>query len=283
METNINKEYLCELLDKGETYRSIGKILNLHHNTIYYYVHKYGLDEHTRFYSQKQHSNSNYFEIIDTKEKAYLLGFILADGSICDDYLDIAVSTSDRVVVDFIAKTLSSKVTESTKLDKSKRIFPKVRTCLRVPHLNKHVGGNKKEDRHYPRVRKELEQYLLRGFFDADGCLSWGYRKDRGVEHKRMWCFIDFANHLKCLSGVQKLLFNTLSIPTIVRPRNDGRMYNLRFDSKRNVLKFLHYIYEDEEFMILDRKYNKYKAMCLELGEFGEGAISHNTEPSRAI
>jgi hypothetical protein len=270
MNTNINKELLCKLLDDGESYRGISKILNIHHNTVYYYVHKFGLESHTRKHLQDKHNASNYFEVIDTKEKAYMLGFILGDGCIKDDYLDIAVAKDDRAIVDYIANTLGSKICESNKLDKKKRIFPHVRTCLRVPHLNKHVGGNKKEDRHYPRVRKDLEQYLLRGFFDADGCISWGYRKDRGKEYKRMWHFIDFANHLKCLSGVQKMLINTLEIPTIVRPRSDGAMYNLRFDGRENVLKFLRYIYKDETFMILDRKYNKYKAMCLELGEFGE-------------
>ena len=35
-------------------------------------------------------------------------------------------------------------------------------------------------------------------------------------------------------------------------------------------IEFLNYIYPDDNFIILNRKYNKAEALRLELGEFGE-------------
>ena len=36
-----------------------------------------------------------------------------------------------------------------------------------------------KKGRNLPITSKKLEPYLLQGFFDAEGCITWGYRADR--------------------------------------------------------------------------------------------------------
>ena len=46
----------------------------------------------------------------------------------------------------------------------------------------------------------------------------------------------------------------------------------IEFANRIDVLKFLNYIYQDD-FVVLKRKYLKYKALRLELEENGEGAI----------
>ena len=52
----------------------------------------------------------------------------------------------------------------------------------------------------------------------------------------------------------------------------------LEFANREDVLKFLNFIYPNDSFIILKRKYNKAKALRLELGEFGESP----TTPSEA-
>lgn len=270
MEYKIPKEELLKLLDDGVSIREIARRTGIHRNTICYYAHRYELDEHISSYKNKVNREDIYLEKIDTKEKAYILGFILGDGSIRDDYLSISVQLADKEILEFFSKELDVEVKISTKLDKKKRIFPHAGIHRRLPHMLKHLGGPLKQDRHFPRVPVELEPYLLRGLFEADGCLSWGYRKDKGRENKRMWHFISINHHLKCLLGVQQLLYKKLNLSTVVRPCV-SKDFLIRFDGKDNVIKFLNYIYQDRDFMVLHRKYNKYIAMCLELGEFGEG------------
>ena len=49
----------------------------------------------------------------------------------------------------------------------------------KIVDILKFTGGRLKADRHYPRVRDDLERYLIQGLFDADGCLTFSRRKDK--------------------------------------------------------------------------------------------------------
>ena len=141
-----------------------------------------------------------------------------------------------------------------------------------VKDFNKHCSS--KEAKHCPIISKELERYLVLGFFDGDGCLTWGRRKDRN----RLWHKVCFTSSLRVLEGIQKILLNQCQISTIIRPKGAENCFILEFSNKKDVLKFLNFIYPDDSFVILKRKYDKAKALRLELGEFGE----RSTTPSEA-
>ena len=254
----MDKDFLEECVSNGMSTRDIEKICDKDHRTISYWLIKYGLN--------KGKSESYKFEKIDTKEKAYALGFILADASISyKNDVEISVSLYDKKAANFIASVICGNVRESHKLNKSSGIFPKARLVKRINDITKFTGGLKKEDRHYPRVSPELERYLIQGFFDGDGCITWGRRKDRN----RIWQKISFTSQLKMLEGVQKYLIKNLSISTIIRPKGNENCYVLSFSNKTDVLKFCEHIYPNEDFIVLNRKYLKYKALRLELEENG--------------
>lgn len=78
---------------------------------------------------------------------------------------------------------------------------------------------------------------------------------------------------MKILIGVQQYLIKKLNISTIVRPKKNEDCYILEFSNRNDVLKFCEHIYSDENFIILKRKYLKYKALRLELEENGEGTL----------
>ena len=123
-----------------------------------------------------------------------------------------------------------------------------------------------KEERHYPKVKNEFERYLLQGFFEADGCITWGKRKDRN----RIWHKVSFTSQLKLLEGVQQMLYKNIGISSVIRPKKNEGCYVIEFSNKEDVLKFINYIYpKDTDFIILQRKYLKANALRLELEEFG--------------
>ena len=138
----------------------------------------------------------------------------------------------------------------------------------KIVDITKFTGGYAKADRHYPRVREDLERYLILGLFDSDGCITWGRRKDKN----RIWQKISFTSQLKILQGVQQYLIKKLNISTTIRPKGNEKCFVLEFSNRNDVLKFCEHIYPDEEFIILERKYLKYKALRLELEENGESA-----------
>ena len=268
----MNKEILTKYLEDGLSTRQIEKLTGLHHNTISYWIHKYGLDDMSKY-----HKTPNYkFNKIDTKEKAYCLGFILGDANINRTNTDICVALKDKEVVDFIQSVIGGNILVNTKFDKRKKQFPSARVIKKITDITKFSGGYNKVDRHYPRIRGDLERYMIQGFFDAEGCITWGRRKDKD----RIWQKISFTSQYKMLEGVQQYLLNKVGIATKLKPKSDGsKCFVLSFSSKDDVLKFCDHLYKDNDFIILHRKYLKYNALRLELEENGE---SHKDGQYRA-
>ena len=265
---NISFKDLYFLSTHGLSCRNIADMSGDSKTNITTLQHKWGIAD-IRTTKDPHFKPNYYFDKIDTPEKAYTLGFILADGNISlKNQVELKIQLQDKEVLDFISTILNSEVYTSNKVDKSKRIFPFARTVRTVKDILKFVGGRLKQERHYPRVRKDLERYLLLGFFDADGCLTWGIRKDRN----RIWHKVSLSSSLSILEGAQQHLFK-LGISTKLRPKKNENCYILEFSNKSDVLKFLEYIYPDDSFIILNRKYLKYKALRLELEEFGGTTI----------
>lgn len=271
----MDKHFLEQCLEKGMSTRDIEKICDLNHRTISYWINKHGLANISKYKKTEIYR----FNRIDTKEKAYALGFILADSAIDQkDGIEISVGIQDKEVLEYISKVIGGNITYSHVVDKRTRRFPRARLNKRVADIKKFIGGPLKKDRHYPRVRSDLERYLVQGFFDAEGCITWGRRKDKN----RIWQKVCFSSQLKILEGLQRYILKNLDISTVVRPRSGEDCYILEFANKEDVLKFCDHIYSDEDTVVLKRKYLKYKALRLELEDNGEsdGGRQYRAEPA---
>lgn len=258
----MDKEELQSYLEQGLSTREIEKVVGLDHRTISYWINKHGLRS---FQKYKKEPNYKFGEI-DTPEKAYVLGFILSDGSISNDSCELSVSLADKEVVDFVSSVIGGTVRIDLSYDKERRRFPRARLIKKITDITRFVGGSKKADRHYPRIRKDLRRYLLQGFFEGDGCITWGHRKDRD----RLWHKVTMKSSLNIMCGLQNELINEMSISSKIYPVKNENAYCIEFANKTDVLKFLDYVYPDDSFIVLNRKYLKQIALRLELGENGE-------------
>ena len=258
---NISKELLENFLKEGKTTREIGLILGVANTTISRYIRNYNLNN---LYSKPKYLPYHLTKI-DSKELAYMLGFIIADSSINNEIVEISVAINDSELMNLFSSLLGIKSFEDLTLVKEKRRFPRIRLVRKIVGINKFIGGNKKKDRNVPIIQKDLEVYLIRGIFDADGCITWGYRKDRN----RIWHKVSFTSSLGILTSVQKVLYK-IGISTIVRPKANEDCYVLEFANKEDILKFYNYLYADDSFIPLKRKFDNYNALRLELGELSE-------------
>ena len=255
----MDREILKQLLEEGKTQREIAQIFKISKSNVGYWVNKYNLNI-------KPIKKAYSFEKIDTPEKAYALGFILADGYINKkNSVELAICKKDIEIIKHISKTIESEIYIDNTFDKKTRRFPRARTVKKIKDITKFTGGRLKEERHYPIVKKELERYLLLGFFDGDGCITWGYRKDRN----RIWQKVSFTSQLHLLEGIQQMLYKNLGISSVIRPKSKESCYVFDFSNKKDVLNFLDFIYPNNDFIILQRKYLKANALRLELEEFG--------------
>lgn len=258
---NITKESLENFLKEGKTTREIGLELGVTNTTVSKYIRNYGLNT---LYKKPKYLPYHLTDI-NSKEIAYMLGFIIADSSINNEIVEIGISIKDSELMKLFSSLLGVNASEDLTLIKEKGRFPRTRIVRKITGINKFIGGNKKKDRNVPIIRKDLEVYLIRGIFDADGCITWGYRKDRN----RIWHKVSFTSSLSILKSVQKILYK-IGISTIVRPKTNEDCYVLEFANKEDILKFYNYLYSDRSFIPLKRKFNNYNALRLELGEFSE-------------
>lgn len=209
-------------------------------------------------------------ERIDNNKIAYIIGFICADSSIySNNSVELCVKLEDKEILNFIAKEFNCIVNIDDTTNRKQRRFPRARFTKNIVDILQFVKSRKKDDRILPIVKKELNKYLVLGFFDGDGCITWSRRKDRN----RIWQKVSFTSSFNMLIHVQKILQKELNISTIIKPKTNENIFVLEFSSKKDVLSFGNWIYQDENFIILKRKFNNFNALRLELDKFGETTI----------
>lgn len=274
----MKKEELLNILKKNEgiTIKNLCIKYSLSYKAVSKMIKTYNYTEYITKTDWITKSPSISLNKIDSPEKAYCIGFIGGDGHI--DYknqVSISLSIKDRDVLNFIQQTIGGTVSEDLRYNKKQRKFPNTSLSKVILDIKKFYGGRLKEERSLPHVPKNLEKYLLLGFFDAEGCVTWGYRKDRN----RIWQKISFTSQYDLLISIQKIL-TKVNISTSIRPKKDEKCYVLEFSNKIDVINFCNWLYSDLQFIVLKRKFENYNALRLELGEFGENANS--TIPSQA-
>ena len=113
----MDKQFLLECLNKGMSTRDIEKICDKGRSTISYWIDKYDLKDNSKYKKTKNYR----FEKIDTPEKAYCLGFILADAAISQTNTEIAVEIRDKCILDFISTIIGGNIQCDYTYNKKKR------------------------------------------------------------------------------------------------------------------------------------------------------------------
>ena len=143
--------------EDGISEREYKKIILKHGGAIKQKVQKYKFDE-------------DYFEKIDTEDKAYFLGFIVADGSVNEFRLNISQKEPDILYEFEKFINLKDGVRKHTKRNIH---FLNLTSIKMIKDLNLlGIHQNKTMIVKYPNIPKHLEHHFMRGVFDGDGCIS---------------------------------------------------------------------------------------------------------------
>lgn len=188
---------------------------------------------------------------------AYILGFIMADGSVSNTgshyRLEIGLNIKDIAILEFIRSEIYPEAKFSYRNKPSKnsisngvrvRFFSKE---LVSDLINLNVIPRKTGKEKLPEIPEEYFSDYLRGYFDGDGCIHSRRRKVNTWEHtvSIVCASKDFLEELRDKSEV-----NFGSIIT------DSSWYIWRFCKRDNVLCFRNYIYKNPGFS-LSRKRDK--------------------------
>jgi hypothetical protein len=172
---SIDEETKSELVSKyqsGESTLTLTKIFNISGDSIRRFCESLGLP--MRGYKAAAHRyyvNENFFETIDTEEKAYWLGFIAADGNVGGTSLKIMLKLSDAGHLEKFKKSIES--------EHKIRIEQKYNRCSISLRSEKIVGDLKKygitENKsltlkvNLNPVPRRLHKHFWRGMVDGDG------------------------------------------------------------------------------------------------------------------
>lgn len=228
---------------------------------------------------RKYKINENYFDVVDTEEKAYFLGFLYADGNISkrDNAISLALEYGDKEILE--------KFNVSIESDKPiyfcKRGKPHHKDLCKLSIVSKNIKQslinlgchpNKTFTLEFPtekQVPKELLRHFLRGIWDGDGCFSIGLYKNK---YRRLIATIISTENM--CNGIKEYLYNEILInSTVSFPKALSKTTRrLSFCGILQVFTFLNWIYCDSN-IFLSRKYKKYmniqETLLIE-GKFGK-------------
>lgn len=217
--------------------------------------------------NRKHGRNSEYFDNINTPNKAYVLGLIYADGN---NYiwgskhcLTISLQESDKALLERVKEEL--EYTGDLRFVPLKDKNPNHNNqyvlaitdehmCLQLKEIG--VVQRKSLILKFPKfLRPDLIRHFVRGYFDGDGCLSYNQ-----ATNKEMAGIVGTFEFCSAVSGILHAMFvkNYIYKPNKTLSSNT---YEMRTTGNLSSYKFLSWIYRDCDIK-LDRKYQKYLEFC---------------------
>lgn len=214
-------------------------------------------------YRHKRYKDPYFFNKIDSIEKAYILGFIAADGHVSDKEIKISLSSVDLDILlkikDIIGFENKIKVSNGIGSYSSKEyVSVSFGTSEMIKSLrNLGFHRNKTLNFKIPEINKELLIYFYRGFVDGDGSFSKWVSNDGYVRYSFSLCgTMDSLLSFKEFFSNYGVIF---SDKLTKRFETENCCYSLRASGKDNVLKLLDLLYSNaDNEIVLSRKYKKY-------------------------
>lgn len=198
--------------------------------------------------------NHTFFDTIDTKEKAYLLGFLAADGNVSNtnNRIKLGLSSVDREILERI-KIL---------LDVEKEILDyQTSEGYNVSELNWSSMNQKVKLAKYDIVPNKtykkisiknvpnefIFSYIL-GYYDGDGC----FRNDGNYCRFEICAFSPYL-----LKEISEIINKKIGSDVEVKKAKSRKDYYTITYSTRYAIAILDFLYDDNNFY-LKRKYDKY-------------------------
>jgi len=221
---------------------------------------------------RKYKLNENYFEDIDTEEKAYWLGFLYADGCVSrGKMLTLELSTKDEGHIKKFLNCINSEH-PITRKEKNLSVVNIGSKKMVSDLINYGCTERKSLTLDFPKnINKHLIRHFIRGYFDGDGCISNSNYKENRIDRnpnniKSIWT-IKFVGTEKFL----KSIVENLNLPVNKILKDGKNAYQLKYGGSIKPFNVIHSFYNNSN-MHMDRKYKKY----LELKKVIDNKITIN-------
>lgn len=249
--------------------RNLEKKYNVSRSTISLYLEREGIKKIKGNHYRKYFHDEDFFEKIDSEEKAYWLGFMFADGYIVDNEKrygqDAFGLTLAKDSIDSLEKFKKSiKATNPITWDTSKKgSQPQGRLLMRSQKtvndlIDKGCIKQKSLILQPPKnIPDVLIRHFIRGFFDGDGSL---------IKYERTKNSIAYSINITSTYEMVKWIKQVFQIGQIFPEKRREQTWYFTVGGNQQVIKLYHYLY-DEATIWMDRKYNRFQELLNKYSE----------------
>ena len=228
---------------------------------------------HLALMKRKNLIKYDYFDNIDTEYKAYILGFIYADGTIDDKVkglrewrLRISIQQEDGYILkklleetnkkDIIIRNPISTIKNDWKIQSSATIN-NTYLCKKLIELGCYPRKST-EGMKFPELKENFISHFIRGFFDGDGCITIKKKIYKGktkssTYYRKTIAFTstdkEFLDTLISYLPIQKI-YKTSKLRGMI-------VYTYWVERKKDIEEIKNYFYTNSNFY-LQRKFNKF-------------------------
>lgn len=274
------------MYNEGYTLEEVGKAFDIGPSLVLRYFRRLNIPRRSAEEAHRKYAiNEDFFDNIDTEEKAYFLGFLYADG--CNQMkhswnVAIALSSLDKEIlyklsaliyrdpeiaydqVRFYDRTHEDNGKGSNKGIEVKLCINSKHICLKL--MDWGCVSTKTFVLTFPKwLDNKLHRHFVRGYFDGDGTI---YNETNKMSGCGLISTKEFCEGVKNAIVVNSNLYKVSS----KEEDKDKNTWNLSINGNRNIQKFLNWMYAGSK-IHLERKYQAYLRFCHKMEEIDRKMI----------
>lgn len=252
--TKEDADAMNDLYIQTRSLKQVGILYGCHGRTVGRVLRKYGYETDRRIFSCDEH----YFDVIDTPNKAYILGLLWSDGynDVVRGQIKIQLQDRDKSVLERInIEVDSDRPLRMVRLhNKNSHWRDSYTLTLNSGHMSSVLESygmtqNKSLTLEFPSwLDPCLYRHFIRGYFDGDGSV----------------CFTEKTFSVSAVGtpeflGVMQKICTDIGIKSTVSPKKNRNPHTCQWyvTNRQDMLSFLRWIYDDSDLKI-ERKYQKY-------------------------
>lgn len=270
----LEKKIIEEFKDNSIRRDVILKKYNISKAKLFRILRNHGVPTRNKF--RKYFYNENYFDVIDTPDKAQILGFLYADGCVYKTKLSVSLEQTDKqYLLDILSKLETTSETlryikaikrmgPSGELIHCKPQYSFTLSSAKLTKACKLVGLIPRKSSinlQFPSeeiVPRHLQKYFILGVLEGDGSIniSKPWNKD-GRNRKYGTRRVAFCGSENMMIGIRNVILRDLNCDCKVRKySNSDKCYDISYSRVNEVTKILHWLYDDSTFH-MQRKFDK--------------------------
>lgn len=264
--TDEQKNLVIKLYKELGSSVDVGKMFNVSHKIIAKILKEKDI-KRTAAKKRKYKINEYYFDKIDTPNKAYILGFLWADG--CNfpkkGTISMSLEEQDKDILECIRNEINSErplefIDYSHKHDFGYVYKNQYRLLLYSVHMCKTLEDigmvpNKSLVATFPKISSNLIKHFVRGLFDGDGSV-YQYKYKNRDSYKYT---LTITSTLILCEELVDIVKTELNVNSYIydASNHNGITKVFTISGKNQIKKFMDWMYDGAD-LKLKRKYHRY-------------------------